>query len=121
LIFWNKKCQKYLGIPDNGKDIKKTGFYSVFGKRKKIKCKLEIIDEWCEDNIYPDLIKIDAEGSEYRILSSGIKCLKKCKYIVYENNPYFKETKKIPKLLKSIGFHNINKLNESWNLFFEKG
>ena len=81
---------KKLGLPDM---YKNEGFYSIhyndeLEHKKIVKCKFENISDFCERNeIYPDIIKIDVEGSEIDILESmSRKMLFNLKYIIIELN-----------------------------------
>lgn len=47
------------------------------------------LDSWCEENnIYPDLIKIDVEGAERIIIENGTTCLSKANYILIESSDW---------------------------------
>lgn len=83
------------------------------------------IDDFCErNNIYPDLITMDVEGSEFRVLKGAEKVLKKYRPIVYVSihvdfmkEMYHAEPEDIHKFMESLGykgFHLATDHEEHW-------
>lgn len=110
--FWKAEAELELGYPEHRDDYDNTGLYSVFGTKKKIKAKFKVLDDWCEkNNIWPDYIKIDAEGSELNILNNGIKALQKCHTITVEE---YQGSKKgvLDNIMKNNGFQFVKKISK---------
>jgi len=86
--FWDKETELEMGIPSDRKS-NNTGLYSIYHNKEQVvvKAKFVNLDQWCFDNNKcPDMIKIDAEGAEYTILSNGTKALEKVNLLVTEYN-----------------------------------
>ncbi len=58
-------------------------FDITFSKAEKVQ--IVTIDSWCEKNaVYPHMIKIDVEGSEFDVLSGGIQTLQQTRLVQFE-------------------------------------
>lgn len=100
---WSKDTEMSLGMP-KGKNIGNTGLYSSFHSNEVcvVQAQFRVLDSWCrENNVWPDFMKIDAEGAEFEILSSSPGCLSKAKRIITEYNVKDNDLPD-PKLISSI-------------------
>jgi FkbM family methyltransferase len=110
-----------FGFPESRKDLDNTGLYSIFGRKNIVSCNVENMDIWCKTHlVYPDFIKIDVEGSEYRILSSSMTCLSKARYVIYEDNKTFSETRLVPGILRDLGYSEVTKMRRKNDVFWER-
>ncbi|KKM86890.1 hypothetical protein LCGC14_1274480 [marine sediment metagenome] len=117
--FWSSRCSKEMGIPQNRKDTDNIGLYTIGGHKKTTSASFEVLDEWCEDNqIYPDFIKIDAEGAEYEILRKGFRAIRSARYILCEHHLEYTEQDTLYTLLLDNGFEV--KMTNRNNYFWEK-
>jgi FkbM family methyltransferase len=91
--FWKRKCTKTLGMPESRrKDPENIGLYSVYGTDNPVRVNFEILDNWCnEHNIWPNLIKLDCEGAEPKIIKGGHLALKSARYLITELSPINKK------------------------------
>tara|TARA_Y100000310_G_scaffold220694_1_gene222266 strand:- start:141 stop:809 length:669 start_codon:yes stop_codon:yes gene_type:complete len=120
--FWSEEKELPIGFPVHRDDTDNTGLYSVFGFKQQTKAKFITMDSWCAaHNVYPDFIKIDAEGSEREILVGGQKALDHARHITYEVNlDYLKQIEGIEDILKSKGFREIPEMKLKSDVFWSK-
>lgn len=89
--------------------IKKRKYNTVNPDIKEIKVELNKLDNLIPDSINIDLIKIDVEGAEYKVLKGGFYTLKRCKpLIIFEfglgaSDFYGTKPEEIYKLLNDAG------------------
>lgn len=102
-----------FGLPKTKKP-KNSGRYSIHHDHSDVvKGKLVEAEQFCDEwLVKPDLIKLDAEGCESKILNSID--LSNCKLIYVEVNPSFDSSKQIHSILTSKNFKLIEdgKLNK---------
>jgi FkbM family methyltransferase len=89
--FWSTPCTAKFGIKvDKKKHRHNTGRYSMFGDYRPQEVRLEVLDSWCEENdVWPDLIKIDVEGSEKEVIRGGHKAFSHARWLLCEERPEF--------------------------------
>ena len=91
--------------------------FNFFGKFTKIKVKQDTLDNFVKKNQIPkiDILKIDTEGHELKVLYGAKKILKKTKIIQLEileqKEKFNKKSEKILKFLNSYGFTLIIRKN----------
>ncbi len=119
--FWSVNKSIRMGYPPK-RERKNTGLFSIFGNKWSESCEVKNMDEWAQStNVYPDLIKIDTEGSELTILESSQKCLSTARYIAWENNPYYADQNKgLEDLLSELGFLKVESMSWKMDEFWEK-
>lgn len=118
--FWSEKTQLTLGIP-NGRDIANTGLYSVYHSKEQetVKCEFENLDVWCRENLYPDFMKIDAEGAESEIFRHAPTTLFKLKYLLSEHISKDKNLPDPGKLAKFFREKNYKQLLDGDNILWK--
>ena len=117
--FWSSECDKKIGIPQNRTDTDNLGLYTIGGLQMPVPASFKVLDEWCETNqIYPDFIKVDAEGAEYEILRKGICAIESARYILCEHHSEYINPDALHALLLDSGFE-VQMTNRN-NYFWEK-
>lgn len=118
--FWNYECKKSLGFPKHRlDDPENIGLYSVHGTEKIVQVDLCLMDTWAEINgIYPDMIKIDAEGSEYQIVLGATKTIPVSKYVICEENK--KYNGRLVRQILSKSFNLIKKVKTGDKFWIRK-
>ena len=126
--FQTKESEIILGIPID-RESWNVGLYTCKydgAIKDTVLCKMKNLSQWTRENSIKeiDLIKIDAEGSEYYIFSSSEDILKNTKFIHIEMNEFFNnKCNLIIDLLKKNNFYYFKtsrKSNQIWvnNLYF---
>lgn len=117
-FFNENKKNVPIGVPDIPDNIQQTfGRMTIHYDGDPIDTiELRKFSEWCiENDIYPNVMKIDIEGCEYQVLLDAIenKILDKVDAIYIEINPSFNDSPKIAPLLEEFGYkhHVDSKIN----------
>jgi FkbM family methyltransferase len=86
--FWKYPCTKSLGMPVKKRnDPDNIGLYSIYGTDNVVEAKFDSMNNWCNThNIWPDIMKMDCEGSEPKILKGATQVLDKVKYMIIEHS-----------------------------------
>ena len=95
--FWSEATKLELGFPEDRTDLENIGLYSIHGTKNKVTVDCQVLDAWCaEHDVYPDFIKIDAEGAEDHIIAGGANCFENhVKYVVCEENKRYRSATRI--------------------------
>ena len=79
---------KTLYFEPRQKSNKSTNMVQKFVSRTGVNSPSLMIDTYCKQNaLAPDLVKIDVEGAEYRVLNGMCETLKKVKSLFLEVHP----------------------------------
>ena len=119
---WSEDTEMDIGISDTFKDEEETsGLFSVLHSKglRSEKVKMKDIRTLSER---PELVKIDAEGSEWEIFNNCGSYFDETKImlveIVKDDHPNFNNHDKIPPLLKSWGFIEVETPDGSDNKLY---
>jgi hypothetical protein len=119
---WSEDTEMDIGISDTFKDEEETsGLFSVLHSKgfKSEKVKMKDIRTLSER---PELVKIDAEGSEWEIFNNCGSYFDETKImlveIVKDGHPNFNNHNKIPPLLESWGFIELETADGSDNKIY---
>jgi len=110
---FTNSLEENFTISQNKKNKK---FNYVDSVLTSIKCKVDTLDNICRlNNFVPNFIKIDVEGSEYKVLLGAKKILAKANALMVEVSNNENE---VFDLLSNFGFKRINISKNSKNFFF---
>jgi len=83
--FYKEEKDVVFGIPSHRGDLDNTGLYTMGGEQCTQSGRVVLLSDWIQkQSVYPDLIKIDAEGVDFDILNSSKDELLHVKWITVE-------------------------------------